>query len=478
MKNKKKLNRYFPLFIYVFCFVISSLVLWQGRAYGLFGMPQEGMDQLNFLNHGKNMLHGFFPGFGYKLSFSYTVFVAFLELIAGGKLVIMRLLQVALCSLIPVIIFKLCRLLRCSFISSQIAALIYCFYGPAILVSIGFLRAAPLELCFIGFVYLLVKGFYSKKWYHYLFAGLLAGLTIMGRENFIPVVFAPCIMLIFPAVRRHVKYQKVAVYLGGILIFVAPLIIYNYIRFGTPETIPGNFFHAFKFYHGEAAVKNSSNLTSSIFHRVPSQVRMFVSSYEAPNGFSFYAHREFITLLEVLLIPFNLILAMAILALLLDFKRLRSLFVGGMATGYFLTIIYFSLFYRYRIVDAPLLIVLCGIFMHLLIQAKPQKFKYKYILSAIFLIAFFFITYTQPDKLRTARERRSVVCYLINCGEYYKAEQFIDKLIKDKVPLNGVEKYLITSLHKKGYEEDARRVFFKYIKDPSRYIKKKSNSKK
>ena len=472
MKRQNLINRYFPLFIYVFCLIISSLVLWQGRTYGLFGMPQEGMDQLNFLNHGENMLKGILPEYYYKLSFSYTVLVALLSLFSGGDLVVMRLLQIALCSLIPVVIFKLCRLLRCSFISSQAAALIYCFYGPAILISIGFLRAAPMELCFVGFVYLLVKGFYSKKWYHYLTAGLLAGLTILGRENFIPIVMAPCIMLIFPIVRKHVKYRKVAVYLGGILILVAPLIIYNYIRFGTPETIPGNFFHAFKFYHGEAAVATSSNLTSSIIHRIPSQAWMFISSYEAPNSFSFYAHREFITLLEALLIPFNLILAVAILALFLDFKRLRTLFVGGMATGYFLTIIYFSMFYRYRIVDAPLLIVLCGISIHLLIRAKPQKFKNQYILSAIFVTAFFLITYTSPDKLRTAIERRAVVSHLISCGEYYRAEQFIDKLVADKVPLNGLEKYLITSLHKKGYDKDAKRVFFKYIKDPSRYMKK------
>ena len=472
MKRQNLINRYFPLFIYVFCFLISSLVLWQGRTYGLFGMPQEGMDQLNFLNHGDNMLKGILPEYCYKLSFSYTVFVALLRLFSGGELVVMRLLQIALCSLIPVVIFKLCRLLRCSFISSQAAALIYCFYGPAILISIGFLRAAPMELCFVGFVYLLVKGFYSKKWYHYLSAGLLAGLTILGRENFIPVVMAPCIMLIFSLVRKHVKYQKVAVYIGGILILVAPLIIYNYIRFGTPETIPGNFFHIFRFYHGDAAIATSSNLTSSIIHRIPSQAWMFISSYEVPNSFSFYAHREFITLLEALLIPFNLILAVAILALFFDFKHLRTLFVGGMATGYFLTIIYFSMFYRFRIVDAPLLIVLCGISIHLLIRAKPQKFKYQYILSAIFAIAFFFITYTSPDKLRTASERRTVVSHMVTCGEYYKAEQFIDKLIADNVPLNGLEKYLITSLHKKGYDEDARRVFFKYIKDSSRYIKK------
>ncbi len=468
MRRQNSINRYFPLFIYVFCFIISATVLWQGRAYSLFAMPHPGMDQLNFLNHANNILKAIFPDGGYKLSFSYTVFLAFLSMIAGGKIVIMRLLQIALCSLIPVVIFKLCRLLRCSFISSQAAALIYCFYGSAILVSIGFLRAAPLALCFIGFVYLLVKGFYSKKWYHYLLAGLLAALTILGRENFIPIVMAPCIMLIFPNVRKHVKYQKAAIYLAGILIFVIPMIIYNYVRFDAPEIIPGNFVHAFNFYHGKANVESSEKLAGSIVNRVPSQVKMFVSSYEAPNGFSFYAHREIITLLEILLVPFNLILAMAILALFLDFKRLRSLFVGGMATGYFLTIIYFSMFYRFRIVDAPLLFVLCGISIHLLIQAKSQKLIY--ICSAIFVLGFFSLTYTSPDKLRTGSERRTVINHLIRCREYYKAERLIDKLIEDKVPLNNTEKYLVISLDKNGYKDDARRLFIKYAKYRGRKV--------
>lgn len=468
MRRQNNINLYFPLFVYIFCFIISSIVLWQGRAYGLFAMPHPGMDQLNFLNHANNILRGILPDQGYKLSSSYTFFLAFLSMITGGKIIIMRLLQIGLCSLIPVVIFKLCRLLRCSFISSQAVALMYCFYGTAVLVSIGFLRAAPLSLCFIGFVYLLVKGFYSKKWYHYLLAGLLAGLTVLGRENFIPVVMAPSIMLIFPAVRKHVKYQKVAIYLAGVLILIMPMIIYNYVRFDSPEIIPGNFAHIFNFYHGKANVASSEKLAGSILGRVPSQVRMFASSYEVPNSFSLYAHREIITLLKILLVPFNLILGIAILALFLDFKRLRSLFIGGMAAGYFLTIIYFSMFYRFRVVDVPLLCVLCGISMHLLIQAKSQKLKY--IFSAIFVFGFFFLTYTPPDKLRTGSERRTVIKLLITRRDYYKAERFIDKLVEDKVPLNNLEKYLVISLDKDGYKDDAKRLFIKYAKYRGRKV--------
>lgn len=163
MKRQNIINRNFPLFIYVFCLLISLIVLWQGRSYGLFAMPQPGMDQHNFLDHVDKLFKGVLPDYSYKLSFLYTLFIAFLSLVTGGKLVLMRLIQICLCALMPVVIFKLCRLLRCNYISSQVAALIYCFYGPAILVSMGILRAGPLALCFISFIYLLVKGFYSKN---------------------------------------------------------------------------------------------------------------------------------------------------------------------------------------------------------------------------------------------------------------------------------------------------------------------------
>jgi hypothetical protein len=287
-------------------------------------------------------------------------------------------------------------------------------------------------------VYLLVKAFYSKKYYHYLFAGLLAGLTVLGRENFIPIVIAPCIMLIFPWLRKHVKYQQVVIYFAGILIFIMPIIFYNYLQFNSPEIIPGNFAHIFNFYHGKEALVSGGKLSISIIERVPSQIKMFSSSYEIPNSLSFYAHQEIITMLGLLLIPFNLILGGAFLALFWDFKKLRTIFVGGMALGYFLTIIYFSMFYRFRVVDVPLLCVLIAISLHVLNRQKARQ-----IVSIIFLFAFFFLAYISPNKLRSGSERRAVVRILIDGQNYYRAEELIDKLIEDKIPLNNLERHLI-----------------------------------
>jgi hypothetical protein len=463
MKSQNKINRNFPLFIYFFCFAVSGLILWQGRNFGLFPMPSIGMDQLNFLENADNLLKGIMPNADYRLSFSYTVLLALYSIFAGGKILVMRIFQIALCSLIPVIIFKLCRLLRCSFLASQAAAFIYCFYGPAILISISFLRAGPLALCFICSIYLLVKGFYSKKTSHYLAAGLLAGLAILGRETFIPVAASPFIMLIFPLVRKHVKYRKTAIYLAGILVLILPIITYNYIRFDSLQIIPNNFSDVFRVYHGKDKIGDPGKLTVSIVERIPSQIKMFASSYEEPNSLSFYAHREIIDMLNVLFIPFNLILGMAILALFLDWKHLRTIFVGGMAAGYFLTILYFTMFYRFRMVDFPLLCVLSAICIQVLSRIKERRVII-YILSAVFVVGFFLATYTSPNELRPAGERRSSVILLIRCKEYYKAEQLIDELIADEKPLNDIEKYLVISLDKDGSKDEAKRLYLKYSK--------------
>jgi 4-amino-4-deoxy-L-arabinose transferase-like glycosyltransferase len=457
-------------------------VLWQGRNYGLFPQPRAGMDQLNFLNHAEKLIHGILPDFSYKLSSAYTIFLSLLTVITGGKLIIMRILQVALCALIPVVIFKLARQLRCSFMSAQIAALIYCFYGPAILISISFLRASLLALCFISFSYFLLKAFYKQKWYYYVYAGLLAGITVLGRENFIPVIIAPAIMLCFPVVRQRINYKLAILYFISITALLLPLIIYNYLRFNSPEIIPGNFAHIFNFYYTKDATASVQNptLAIGIIERIPSQIKMFAASYELHNSLSFYAHRDIINLLTMLFIPFNLVLASAILALSPNIKKLLNklsrsrlrhsskglfidlspLFIAGMATGYFLTIIYFTMFYRFRIPVFPMLCVLCAVTID---NLRRNRQILNYLLSAIFIIGFWMLTYTAPNKLRTGSERRSVVMLFIANGNYKRAEQSIDQLLIDKVPLNNIEKQLLRALYDAGYKDEANRLYRKYI---------------
>ena len=459
MDFKNLLNRRYSIFIYIVCFLISVTILWQGRNYGLFPAPHPGMDQENFLRHAHLILQGNLPGYQYKLCPSYTLLMTLFYALSGGKIIIMRILQIALCSLIPVVIYKLCRRLRCSFQASQIAALIFCFYGPAILISISFLRAAPLGLCFLSFVYMLVRAFFSKKWYHYLISGLLAGICILSRENFLPVVLCPAIMCIFPMVRKRVNWRQAGIYFCAIAALTVPVIIYNFIRFRSPEIIPGNVLHIFNFYHGEAATASSDKLASSMLQRIPSQINLLLSSYELPNSLSFFAHSDIISLLGFLIIPFNLLLAGTFVALFLDFKNKRTLFIGGMAAAYFMTLLFFTLFYRFRIPGVPLLCVLAGIAIHRLCQTKHY---WKQITSILIAILFTYFTYSSPNKLRTASERRSVIKLLIDNHEYTYAETLIDELIIDKKPLNKIHEYLMVTLYKNGNKQEFKRLYDKY----------------
>ncbi len=468
MHRQQVLNRHFPILIYAFCCAISLIALWQGRTYGLFPRPYPGMDQLNFLVRAEGILRGVLPDQTYKLCAGYTLFLALLMAVTGGNLVAMRILQILLCALIPVVIYKLARLLRCNLIGAQLAAFLYCLYGPAILISISFLRAAPLALCFVSFVYFLVKGFYSRKNRHFAVAGLLAGTTILLRENFIPVVFAPLLMLFFPSVRQRVEGARAWVYVACAVALVAPLVIYNYLRFGSPEVIPGNLAHILDYYHAQEAATGTGTGTGTGLGRklasalagVPAQVNMFLSSFEFSNSLCFYAHREIISMLMVLAIPFNLLLAMAAVALVFDLRRLRTLFVGGLTAGYFLTIIYFTMFYRFRIPVVPLLCVLAGIAFHTLAR-RPAPWG-RWTLAAAFVSFFFVLTYANPDRLRPANERHSVARILIDSQDFLRAEAYIDRLAATSLPLGNLDRLLVQAVLANGDETQAARLYAKY----------------
>ena len=92
-----------------------------------------------------------------------------------------------------------------------------------------------------------------------------------------------------------------------------------------------------------------------------------------------------------------------------------------------------------------------------------QIIHINYILSAIFIIGFWLLTYTTPNKLRAGSERRGVVMLFIFHGDYNQAEHAIDQLLLDKIPLNNVEKQLMRTIYEAGYKDEANRLYRKYI---------------
>ncbi|MDR0931532.1 MAG: glycosyltransferase family 39 protein [Victivallales bacterium] len=281
---KKLFNRHFEItiyFVYLFC---GLFVLYQGRSCGLFAPPQVGMDQLSMLECASNLCRGQFPDSAYRYSYAYTLFLAFLHMLSGGSLLWMRILQLAVCSLIPVFIYRTARLLKVGKTAGQIGAICYLFYGPAMLISLDFLRAAPLALLFLLFVYFLLLAWRLRSDRHFIYVGGLGAFCILGRENFAAVVPAVLLLWLFPAFRKRVKWSAVVGYVLALFLPVLGVMLLNYIWFDSFQPVPGNAGNVLGFYHGKDTIEHFGTLTLTLIQSVPVQFCNFLSSYELENS--------------------------------------------------------------------------------------------------------------------------------------------------------------------------------------------------
>lgn len=410
----------------------------------MFGIPLEGMDQKTFLVTAYNMSTGKLPQNPNMLSPLYTLWVTIIFVFAGGNVIIMRILQAVLCAFIPVMIYKLAIRLRLGVKMAQVAAMLHCFYGAAILISIDFLRAAPLSLCFIIMTYFLYKGFLLRSALRYFLAGLFAAFCILGRENFIPIVFAPMLLLLFPFIRNRCKFKHGAVYVAAIILTLAPFLIYNFIRFNSLELIPGNGKNIASFYHGDSSGDISSLLTSCL-KNIPAQSYKFISSYEIPNGMTFYAYRDVIDILNICIVPFNLLVIMALVGIILNYRNRAVLIVGLAAFSFFSTMIYFEMFYRFRIPVEPLLCVLAAAGLKGFFELKGIVPK---LTLAGIVCVLLFVTYQEPMRLRPEPEKRTVVVIFIRQGLLSRAEEMVSHL-DQSAPETAILRNIISSEYSK-----------------------------
>ncbi|MHB9138634.1 MAG: glycosyltransferase family 39 protein [Victivallaceae bacterium] len=458
------LNRNFCILVYLFYVFCSLFLLYSARQEGLLPRPDEGTDQLSMLRTAVDIYQGKMPGIGYMYSPVYTFFLFLLEVISQGNLVIMRVLQALLCALIPVLIYRMGIKMRFGRPAAQMAAVLYCFYGPSMLISLDFLREAPLALCFIAMPYFLISAFYRKSIWEYMIAGAFAGICILGRENFIPVVCVPVVMLLLKDVRKYFKPSHAAGYAAAIALIVMPVIFYNYFKFDQLSIIPGHMNNVLEAYHGEEAVKNSSVAMTSILRNIPVQLTNYISSYEIPNSLSVYSHREMIDFFKIFLIPFNLLIALTAVTVVYKIRNRSVMLLFVLIGGYVCSMVFFSMFYRFRVPTVPLLCVLAGIGMLFIIN-KFESRKYDTAISALLVAAIVFIpTWKNPDKLRSDSERRTTAAVLIQCERYAAAEDYIDMLREQKIPTEGLELYLIKTINNSGDVPRAKLLFNKWIR--------------
>ncbi len=421
------INRHFALIIYLVHLGMLLLILAQLRGHWLLPMPEPGTDQRSMLSAAAALSQGRLWPQGYLYSPIYTVFLAALVLLSRGEILVMRIIQACLCALVPVMIYKTARNLRMPFIFAQMASFIYCFYAASALISLDFLRAAPLSLAFISYSYFLIRAYRTRKTRHMIFAGLCAAACVLGRENFIPVVAMPALFLASGQIRRSFTSRSLLLFAISALLPIFLVCAINFSRFGKFSVLPGNAVNVIGFYYpGHLISLANIALLKDILARCPGNFLKYISSYEIPNSLSVYSHMDFSAMLRIMAIPFNAILVTAAAMPLLRRNR-GSILLYTLASAYFLSMLIFEPFYRFRIPAVPILCVICAISIHAISRMDVGR---SIAATAAILLAII-MTWDNPQPKRPVGERISTIRILASQGLLATAEKRISELESD-----------------------------------------------
>lgn len=460
---KRILNRHFGVCIYLAGFLCGLFVLYQGRSIGLFPAPQPGMDQLSMLECAGRLAGGSLPEGPYRYSYAYTLFLALLHLVTGGSLVWMRILQLAVCSLVPVFLYRSARLLGLGKAAGQAGALCYLFYGPALLISLDFLRAATLGLVFLLFFYFLLLGWRFRSWQYFTAAGGMGALCILGRENFAAVVPLVLLAWLIPAFRNRMGWRAAAGYAAALVLPVLAVMTFNFFRWESFQPVPGNAGNVFAFYHGAEAVGRFGVMAGKLLESIPVQLCNFFSSYELENSLSFYAHRELIVFLKVFFLPFHLLVLLAFAGVWRYRKN------GGVQAAFLLialyagSLLFFTIFYRFRIPAVPLIALLAGAGISA-VGAWWRKRDFRALVIFVVLGGvFLWLTSVRPDSRRTFDERAAVARILIERGRFGEAENYLAGMRDDGHDVRAGALLLAQHLAANGDMARAREVFDRFI---------------
>ena len=410
--------------LWLIFFVAGAYVLWFGYGQRLFAYPAPGTDQKSILECALGLVRGELPRDHYRYSYAYTLFLAFLALLSGGRLWLMRLLQLAVAALIPGIVFRTARILRCGRGPSFAAGLLPCFYAPLVLISLDFLRAAPLALAFALLAHTLAAFFFPlprsprRQRRLPIAAGICAALCALGRENFLALLPIPLLFL-----RRRDALR----YLGALFFPLAAVLCFNLLRYGSFQLVPGNAGNILSYYGGGSG--GSFAALKNLVAAIPGHFADFCSSFEQPNSLSVYAHREIIPFLQLLAVPFPLLLTLGSLGAILRRRERAFQAIALMALFYLGSMLFFTVFYRFRIPLVPLLAILAaGVAAPLKRRLRQRSYPAPAAIAAV-LTALNLLLWVDPEPRRTESEHAAVARLLIDNGRFAEAEAYLVRMM-------------------------------------------------
>ncbi len=428
-------------------FILRLIYIYQYRDNPIFDKPI--MDPLYHAQWARAFVEGksFMEGMPFFRAPLYPWFLGTCFSLFGEDYLIPRIIQGAMGALSCGLVFVIGRRLfgRIVGAAAGIVAATYWLF----LYFEGELLIVPL-IVFLDllFLWLLIRAQDNRSLPLYLTSGFIMGLSALARPNILLFGLAVCLWILLSD-RTHWKRSFVRAFLFGLLCLVPilPVTIRNYVEGddmvlissqggvnfyignnpesdgtravvpGTPPDWWGGYFGAIaQAEEAEGKKLKPSEVSEHFFERsfdyitgepgawldlTARKVRYFWTNAEIANNqpIRFFAE-QFAPVVKILPIGFGLIGPLALLGLLLCFRRSWRLFpLWGFVLIYSASVILFFVCTRYRIPVTPILILLACAAVQSLAQAVREKRWIPAGLGIIFLVPAFWWVNDRPEKI-------------------------------------------------------------------------------
>jgi len=419
--------------IFLTAFFLRILYLFQLKDHPFFLHPL--LDFTYFDLRASEILAGRFFNEDFLFSPLYPYFLAVIYNITGHSLFVPRLVQAILGAVNVILIFHAGRVFwnrHAGLIASVLTALYIPFYYYD-----GILMATTLIifLTLLSVNLILAADSSDRSWIFFP-AGLIMGLAVLGRPNFLLIPAVLSLWFVFNGGQHKVRKRlfRYFIYLAGIAAIISHITIYYKITHdewtlvaphGGINFYIGNHENATGAYMSIPGISDSPalqvrdsmavaarelgrdlkgnevstywmNKSKKFMRDSPGQffllslkkVALFFNCAEIPSEYGLDFDAKFLSMLRLPLIRFGFVGPFALLGMVVGICRFRKSMMLYLLTGaIMLSVVLFFVHARYRLQGMPYLILFAGFGIYWLIEQVGQKNWKRVSVGLIFLIS-------------------------------------------------------------------------------------------
>ncbi|MBI5427237.1 MAG: tetratricopeptide repeat protein [Nitrospinae bacterium] len=370
--------------VFFLALATRAAYFWEYRDNPFFDFIHDAADAVNFDIAARNFASGDWLALSPNNSFSplYKYFLGLIYWVAGRNLPLVWAVQFLLGAVTVVLIFLIARKLF-NPLSAWSSAVLYNFYGPALMKEGVMLRESLGSFLGVLSLYLLLGLKERRDWLYLTGTGLAVSLFIQCRPNVVMVFIAALPFLIYNARKEDVldgfRLTSVAT------LFSIPLLIQAYLAngkfvffdasgtltfvFGNQPDYLGAGFQNLPGIFGKGYGEAIALFFNDAIHRPLDMALLYVrkayfflNAFEYPSNYYFDIFREFSVLLRNPLSNFSIISSLGLVGMVVglkEFRRLRLLY--AYAIGMSLSVIAFYYVSRLRIPAVPYFALFAGL---------------------------------------------------------------------------------------------------------------------